>query len=132
MNPVLKDYATHLEFLGYEITPQDDENSVFAKHATHGNTFVKAYLSGVLLQQYYRVSDKAKTARAEFLEVVNQLNSTANVATFVAGSSDDLLRIDGLFLGAYDRQRFGLFVEKYNYDATERVLGNEMVRSFIA
>ena len=100
-------------------------------HATHGSTFVKAYLSGVLLQQYYRLSDKAKTARAEFLEAVNQLNSSSNVATFVAGSGDDLLRIDGIFLGAYDRAKFGLFIEKYNYDAGERVLGNETVRGFI-
>lgn len=134
MNPILNEFVTHMEFLGYQIVPlvPQDENAVSAKHLTYGNTRVRAYLSGVLFQQYYNVSDKAKNVRHEFLEVINQLNSTAHLATFVSESTKDLLRIDGLFMGAYDKQKFGLFIERYNYDANERLLGNETTRSFIA
>ncbi|MDZ7288679.1 MAG: hypothetical protein ONB44_03525 [candidate division KSB1 bacterium] len=132
MNPVLNEFVTHLEFLGYEIVPQEEENSVLAKHQTHGNTFVKAYLSGVLLQQYWKVTDKVRKKRHEFLEAVNQLNAAAHLVTYVAGSDDNpYLRMDGLFLGTYDKKKFGLFLEAYMFDTNDRILGNESIRSFV-
>lgn len=131
MNKILNEIVVHMEFLGYQIEPRD-ENTILAKHSVHGNTHVKVYLEGILVQQLFRLTDKAKSKRLEFLEAINKLNSTANVATFVSGSDDDVLRIDGLFLGEYSKQKFGLFLEKYNFDTNQYLLSHEDVRSFLA
>ncbi len=131
MNKILSEFITHMEFLGYQIEPRD-ENSLLAKHSIHGNTHVKAYLDDILVQQLFRLNEKVKGKRQEFLEAINRLNSTANVATFVSGSEDDILRIDGLYLGDYNKQKFGLFLEKYNYDTNQYILSHEDIRSFLA
>lgn len=131
MNKILNEILAHLEFLGYQIEPRD-ENTVLAKHSTHGNTHVKVYLDGILVQQLFRLTDQAKSKRQEFLESINKLNSTANVATFVSGGEDDVLRIDGLYLGDYSKQKFGHFIEKYNYDTNQYLLSHEDMRPFLA
>lgn len=132
-DPILKDFVAHLEFLGYEIVPQEEEkDGVLAKHQTNGTSFVKPYLGGVLLQQYFRINDKAQKKRSEFLEAVNQLNSTSHLTTYVGGRDDNLfLRMDGYFLGGYDKKKFGVFLEAYMTDTFGRVVRNEAMKNFI-
>lgn len=133
MDAALQSVVNHLEFFGFEIVPRETENSVLAKHSMHGSVFVKAYLGGVLLQQYFRVNDNVTKDRSGFLEAVNELNSSAHLTTYVAGPSDDPhLRMDGLFLGTYDRKNFGAFLDAFLIDTGERILRNEHIRRFIS
>lgn len=132
MDTALQNIVNHLEFFGFEIVPRETENSVLAKHAMHGSVFVKAYLGGVLLQQYFRVNDAVAKNRAGFLEAINNLNSSAHLTTYVAGPVDDPhMRMDGVFLGTYDKKSFGAFLDAYLVDTGERVFRNEQIRPFI-
>jgi hypothetical protein len=132
MDAALKAVVNHLEFFGFEILPRETENAVLAKHNTHGSVFVKAYLGGVLLQQYFRVNENVAKDRPGFLEAVNQLNSSARLTTFVAGPNDDPhLRMDGLFLGTYDKKSFGAFLDAFLVDTGQHILHNEQVRRYI-
>jgi hypothetical protein len=133
MDTALQNVVNHLEFFGFEIVPRENENSVLARHAMHGSVFVKAYLGGVLLQQYFRVNENVTTDRAGFLEALNQLNSSAQLTTYVAGPTDDPhIRMDGLFLGMYDKKNFGAFLDAFLTDTGERVLRNEQIRKYIS
>ncbi len=133
MGTALQNVVNHLEFFGFETVPRENENSVLARHAMHGSVSVKAYLGGVLLQQYFRVNENVTADRAGFLEALNQLNSSAQLTTYVAGPSDDPhMRMDGLFLGMYDKKNFGAFLDAFLTDTGERVLRNEQIRKYIS
>ncbi len=133
MDAALQQVVNHLEFFGFEIVPRDTENSVLAKHAVHGTVFVKSYLGGVLLQQYFRVNDNVSKDRNGFLEALNQLNTSAHLTTYVAGPTDDPhIRMDGLFLGTYDKKNFGAFLDAFLVDTGERIVSSEQIRRFIS
>ncbi|RMF59448.1 MAG: hypothetical protein D6748_06360 [Calditrichaeota bacterium] len=133
MATVPQEFVTHLEFLGYEIEEKDEEGVIGARHEKHGYVFVKSYLDGVLLQQYFRINDAATRDRQRFLEGVNSLNSNARVTTYVAvGEGDTIaLRMDAFYIGSYDRKHFALFLEAYAYDTFDHVVGNELIREFL-
>ena len=133
MGVVAEDFVKHLEFLGHEIEPdEEEEDALLAKHQTRGTTTVRSYLDGILLQQYFRIKDDAKNRRLEFLEAVNKLNATARVTTYVGiGEERTLLRMDGCYLGPYDKKKFGLFLDAYVSDTNDRVVRDEAMKQFI-
>ena len=132
MAQIPKDFITHIEFLGYEIEPQEEENTILARHQRHGNFFMKPYLDSILVQSYFRINDKAKKKRSDFLEAINNLNSNANLVTYVSiGDKSIALRMDGIYFGLYDKKKFGLFLEAYNIDSYDRVVENESMKIFI-
>lgn len=132
MAQIPQDIISHFEFFGYEIEPTEEENTVLARHQRYVNIFVKSYLDGILLQSYLRVNDKAKKKRFELLEAINNLNSNANIVTYIlTGDKDIILRLDGIYLGAYDKKRFGLFLEAYNIDSLDRILKDESMKKFV-
>jgi len=131
MAKISKDFISHLEFLGYEIEPQE-EDSILAKHQRLGNFFMKPYLDGILIQSYFRINDKAKKKRSDFLEAINSLNSGANVVTYVSVGNDPIvLRMDCIYLGVYDKKKFGLFLEAYNIDSYDRIVDHESMKNFV-
>ena len=132
MAQIPQDIISHFEFFGYEIEPTEEENTVLARHQRYVNIFIKSYLDGILLQSYLRVNDKAKKKRFELLEAINNLNSNANIVTYIlTGDKDIILRLDGIYLGAYDKKRFGLFLEAYNIDSLDRILKDESMKKFV-
>ncbi|NOX88099.1 MAG: hypothetical protein GXO77_03665 [Calditrichaeota bacterium] len=132
MAEISKDFITHFEFLGYEIEPHEDENTVIARHQRYGTTVVRAYLDGLLFQQYFRLKENVMGNRLAFLEAVNNLNSKAYIVTYVSvGEPKVTLRMDAIYFGPYDKQRFGVFLEAFNFDTYDRVVEHEAMKNFI-
>ena len=104
------------------------------RHDSYGTTFVKSYHGGALFQQYWVLKNYSNTKRPVCLDAVNDLNSSANVTTYVVNIDDEgdaLLRMDSCFLGAYDKKSFGNFLELYNTDTSNRVAQNDTLVSLI-
>lgn len=123
---------THLEFFGYSFDKKDDDDdSIMGKHEQKGMLIMRKYLGGILFQKYYKINGNAKKSRLEYLNFINQLNSKANLATFSADLDDDLLRVDSYYLGNYDKQSFGVFLEAWHFDARDFLFGHEKCETFL-
>jgi hypothetical protein len=129
----LDEILTHMEFLGYEIEKKE-EGQFVARHESNGNIIGRPYQGGVLFQQYWVLNKYNSANRSECLEAINDLNSGANVSTYVISTDSDgdtLLRMDACYFGLYDKKTFGVFLESYNTDTAGRLAQNETLRALI-
>jgi hypothetical protein len=105
------DYRAHLEFLGY--TVEDRDASMLAKHDKFYNISVKPYNGGVLVVTFFGTTDKAKSDREGFFEFINSMNENAVAARYYEDDEGDVI-VESWYPGAYDRSRFGVFIDKFN------------------
>ena len=106
------EFITHLEFIGYTVSVNDD-GIVNAKHPNDLSFSMKEFKGGVLCAGYFGGSDHAKGNQGAFLQLVNELNLNAAAARFYIDSDGDLA-IEGYYPGAYEKKRFGVFIDVYN------------------
>ncbi len=116
--PHANEIQNHLEFLGYEVSRQDD--SILAIHEERPNVQIRSANGGTLLLSYWQANDYARAHRAEFLELVNYFNVNATTATFYIDGDGDL-GFSGWFIGDYDKMRFAQFLERWNRDWADLV-----------
>jgi hypothetical protein len=105
------EYKAHLEFLGYAV--EDGETSLIAKHDKFYNVSVKGYNGGVLVVTFFGTTDKSKSDRVGFFEFLNAMNANAVAARYYEDDEGDVI-VEGWYPGAYDRTRFGVFIDKFN------------------
>lgn len=132
-----KPFINHLEFLGYEIEKSEDSNNdkdkekyYKAKNERYGSVFFKGYLGGVLFIQYYRINKYAQKERSEFLEFLNELNSNAYLVTYSCPSDGDIIRMDAIYFGTYEKIGFGKFVDSWQFDTDDRIYQHELFENF--
>jgi hypothetical protein len=106
--------SQHLEFLGYTVTEEPENDRIVAKHQRNYNFTVKSFRGGLLLTTFLTMNTPLGADRERVLEVVNKLNADAEVVRYYLDSDEDLA-IEGWFPGAYDKTDFGLFLENYNH-----------------
>lgn len=119
---LLDEAVSHLEFLGYTITRNED--STWARHSVKLNILLKVFRGGLLMTSFLRADETAKTDRPGFLDFVNKLNEQAAVTRFYADSDGDLAMETWYPEGAYERIRFGHFLSLRESDI-ERIRGLE-------
>jgi hypothetical protein len=115
---VLESIASHLEFLGYEISTIPEKKAFRAKHARQPNLMVRESGGGILFTTIWRANETAKSDRAGFLHGINAMNEQAMVARFYTDHDESDL---GFFIEAwypdfYDKCRFGEFLEVLRHD----------------
>jgi hypothetical protein len=64
------------------------------------------------------------------MELVNALNREATLVRYYANSDLNLM-IEGLYMGPYDRSRYGEFLETWDMDA-QRMLRKEDLEKFLS
>ena len=102
---------THLEFLGYKVT--QNEKRMKATHSKYVNFLLKKYRGGIYCIAYFGASPEAKSDRLGYLNALNKLNSNAIIVRFYADKVSDLA-VEAVYVGAYEKARFGDFIDKFN------------------
>lgn len=115
----------HFEFLGYTVI--EGEDLLRCKHLDHMSISVQQFKSGILFVNFFSGSEYSKTHRTEFLEFCNSLNAKAVMVRAYVDKDGDLV-LEGWFMGTYERQRFGGFIEIWHRD-TERLLTEEVAKA---
>jgi hypothetical protein len=103
--------VAHLEFMGYTCTVSG--NTILAKHEKRSDFTLKPLSGGYLLRAFY--SGKSKDVSADQHRLANSLNSDAVASRFFWDGDGDMA-IEAWFGGAYDKQRFGTFLDVWNTD----------------
>ena len=107
--------SDHLQFLGYTVT--DLETQKQATHAQRWDILFKPYRGGVLVAAYLSSNDfsKEQENRQAYLEFINAMNEAAGIARFYADKDQDFV-MEALWLGDYERVRFGEFMDLWDTD----------------
>jgi hypothetical protein len=119
--------ATHLQFLGYEITREDER--IRAAHPAKLGFSIRPFGNGVLLTSIFGCSDGAKSQKLTYFELINSLNENARVARFYADDDLDFF-IEAWYPDYYHREQFGFFVELWNDDC-DQIFSSEDFSQFL-
>ena len=124
---VLDSIASHMEFLGYQVTKDPEKKAIWAKHTRHPNLRAREFGSGILFTSIWGANATAKSDSLGFLRSINAMNEKAVVARFYTDHDENDL---GFFVEAwqpnlYDKCRFGEFLEALRNDF--QLLGNEEI-----
>ena len=104
-----EDIRTHLEFLGYEVTVEED--NVTATHDSKLNVYMRDYQGGLLVQSYLLVVSNEEEA----LPTANLLNTGAAATRFYVDSDGDIA-VEAWLPGGYEKARFAAFLEAWDAD----------------
>lgn len=116
MSEILMDQvSTHLSFLGYEVSCDDEDQIFRALHPVRTNFLFWKYRGGILLTSFYKATAAARTDYGEFLSNINTLNQEASVCRFLADKERDL-RLEAWYPGNYEKTTFGVFMESWHDD----------------
>lgn len=100
-------YKNHLEFLGYQVEyDPDDEQRIAALH-NGTRTFMRIFNNGLRASRIYNTSPRTASDRLALLEFINNSNDK-RIAKFFVG--DDWLTIELWYLCAYEKISFGAFI----------------------
>lgn len=105
--------ASHLKTLGYEVTREDE--SILASHPQKLAILLKGFSEGVLHTSVWQTNDDAKRNRQGLIEYVNALNQGAVAVRYYVDEDLDLF-VEGLYVGGYDRTRYGQFLDLWDTD----------------
>ena len=124
---VLDSMASHLEFLGYEITKDPEKKAFRAKHPRHPSLSVREFGGGILFTTLWGGNETAKSDAAGFLRAINALNEKAVVARFYSDHDDSDLgfHVEAWQPSLYDKAKFGEFLDVLQHDF--QMLGDEEI-----
>jgi hypothetical protein len=116
-----KKIKEHLEYLGYEVAdetkPENTRDVFFAKHAGHYyiRVFMDGYDIGCLVAMISGF-DKELIQKMEFFKALVAINYKSNFTKWSVteqSAKEGLIVIDTCLIG-YEKQRFGVIIEKFN------------------
>ncbi len=125
MSADLDQVARHLEFLGYEVS-LEEEGRLVARHNAKPNMVARDFKGGCLLTSFFGADRAASHNRQGYLETINSLNSPATVTRFYADSDNDFAT-EAFYNYPYDRAAFGRFMELWDQDFA-RVISSDIVQ----
>lgn len=114
------EFLSHLEYLGYEIKPDDEnpEKNATAVHEKRPNLWVFKRWVGMGITVTYRMGQNAVTYLCDYLKVLNQLNGKSLVSTFYtnADAGEANVHICALYTAPYDKRSFSVFMDMFHQD----------------
>ena len=130
-NTTIESMITHLEFLGYTITRDEEDESAFAIHESQYNKSISEIAGGVLFRTEFISNNKAKEETTKYLESINEMNVNALVIRALGYEYDGelSLHIEAWYPNQYDRVNFGNFIDAVNRDCRNLLSpDNDVVR----
>ena len=111
----LDTFSNHMEFIGYTFEPiPDEENSLLGKHDKYGHVFVSNNGVSTIIKAFFNVGSNGVKKKAQYLELVNELNKKSSMSSFIA--YDDILLLVTMYIGPYDKKEFGAFLDGWHND----------------
>lgn len=111
----LEQVSNHLEFLGYDVSCDEEDKVYRAVHPFRNNFLFWKYRGGVLLTSIYRATEAAQEELEGYLSAINTLNQEASVCRFLADKENDL-RFEAWYPARYDKTSFGIFMDSWQED----------------
>lgn len=106
-----REVQEHMEFNGYTVEVNDQR--ILAKHASKPNISMRKYNGGILFTTSYIGTDEGHNSRRRMLEIANALNVDAVAVRFYIDKDTDMI-VEGYYPGVYDKEAFGIFLDKFN------------------
>jgi hypothetical protein len=104
---VLRPFADHLTFFGYEI--QFDNLGVSAKHSLKPSFRLYSARDGTMILVPYEIGPAITNDTLGFTEFLNRLNAGTGLCKYYLAFGKFF--VQGCYPGDYERQRFGGFFE---------------------
>lgn len=110
----------HLEFFGYKVSNKGDR--LEAEHPQNVNFNVRAIRGGTIFITYFPTEDDAKKPenRESVLELINGFNENSVLVNFFIDKDGDL-GASAWYPGPYQKEVFGLLVDRWNSDVKENL-----------
>ena len=105
-------YKKHLEFLGYNIDENTDDEQEFVAIKGSYNTFCRVFTRGIRLSQVYGTTQYAENNREELLEFINDLNGKG-LAKYYTSRDGGGFAIEMFLFSPYEKINFGNFVDLF-------------------
>ena len=105
---------THMEYLGYEVTPGENDDVLFCEKPGFTDLMVSWNDKRINIYAHYKINSIAKCNSDKVLRYINDLNSKSNTVTFWV--EDELFRMSADYTGEYDRSVFATFFTAMEYD----------------
>lgn len=119
-------YKNHLEFLGYRVEYDTDDEQEITATREGTRTFIRVFTNGLRAFRVYRISTKAQSEKLAFLEFINRLNRIS-VAKIYSG--DDWVTIELWYLCPYEKVSFGQFLTTLQ-DETGKFIDETLEKGF--
>ncbi len=113
MSELLRQIASYLEPLGYQLLVSEQSTTVRAEHERYLNFSLVLTAGGVLLRSYISTSPLAKSA--DLLAFANDLNRSAAVVRFLIDKDGDFA-LEAWWPPLADREQFLNFIEAWHHD----------------
>ena len=123
-------FTDHMEYIGYkfEKVPKEPNTMIGIRDNYPAPTIVSFNGGPILFKSIYDVNPQATKKRKQYLELVNELNKKFKTST--AAGYDDCLVIGALYIGLYDKQKFGSFLDVWHMDGFD-ALEQEGLENFL-
>jgi len=119
-NEKLKEMASHLEFLGYQIEWEENEQNrdlITATHLTNNNfLFFEILPDHVLFKAGLRVDKKPSQAMDVAINQINKILLISRVYYDTDGKTLEIIRIEATYQGEYNKEKFSRFHEIFVKD----------------
>ncbi len=109
LDPLLREIADHLGFLGYESEVKEGKQSpyIFLTHLRNPNFVLDTFGGAVKVVALYGITKEAQAGPPELLGLLNELNRNAIVLKFY--TNDESLMLEAMFPRDYSKSSFGSF-----------------------
>ena len=133
-NEITKRVINHLEFIGYEIEPEEDDDpnsevdTFIASSESKSNIYCRIGKGVIYARAFWSGFDKAALKSREFYRILNELNRDALLTSFyIEEGKQSLNLISSALSFGYDRVGFTKFVETLDAETRD---GLEKLREF--
>ena len=104
--------SEHLEFFGFKSSMDGD--SLKATSSQHFPIYLNQTDYGIRFNLALSVNAKAAQNKAKLMDILNALNAECRVIKFYLDQGD--IVFESLYIGDYNRQEFGAFIQAYLSD----------------
>ena len=127
MRDLLTQMQNHIEFLGYEIT--DNNNNSFIAENNNRFFVVKDLTYGILHVSYWPLNN----IDSKLYEIINRANEIANVSVYIVSTDNEkqTLAIEAFYCGEYSKVSYGRFLDLFHKDCAEKLFYNEELKQYM-
>ena len=117
-----KPFLKHLSYLGYDLNAS--ETQIVAKHPRWMDAKFRKYKGGIVITSFlYPCKELVKNDPKEFFEFINRLNRKFTVSRAIIEKDNEYyLVFAAWYPGSYDKNRFVIFIDSWNYDTSNLFL----------
>ncbi len=129
LDPILREIADHLGFLGYESDVNEGKQHpyIILRHLRNPNFVLDLFGGAIKCISFYKLSEEGLFAPPELVSLLVELNQQANAVKFY--TDDDSLILELVFPHEYSKTSFGAYWSLVESDL--RLIGDGRIAPFV-